>query len=70
VTLIHRSGSSEDPRNFTPISVVPVILEKILSFQLVQFIIRMLHNFLNLRKAFDSLDHVILLQRLILSWGV
>ena len=104
VTPIHKSGSFEDPGNFRPISVVPIIaklLEKIVAYQLnsyfekhgllfdyqgayrrgrsteqllltaIDTIIHAIDNkaiacvaFLDLRKAFDSLDHVILLQRL------
>ena len=104
VTSAHRSGSFEDPSNYRPISVVPIVaklLEKIVSSQLsahleshcllsdyqgaycksksteqlltvaVNSIVWAIDNkqltcvaFLDLRKAFDSLDHVILLERL------
>jgi len=104
VTPVHKSGSSDDPGNFRPISVVPVtakILEKIVSTQLQSFLERnellspyqgTYHHgksteqlllvasdtvsqamdsgkpsciaFLDLRKAFDSLDHALFLQRL------
>ena len=43
VTPVHKSGSSDDPGNFRPISVVPVtakILEKIVSTQLQSFLER------------------------------
>ena len=104
VTPIHKGGSCEDPGNFQPISVVPVVaklLEKIVSNQLYSFlkdrgllspyqrayyrgkstaqlllvasdiIAQALDYgqfsciaFLDLRKAFDSLDHVLLLRML------
>ena len=104
VTPVHKSGSFDDPSNYRPISVVPIVaklLEKIVSSQLsahleshcllsdyqgayrksksteqllmvaVNSIIRAIDSkqltcvaFLDLRKAFDSLDHVILLERL------
>ena len=103
VTPIYKGGDKDDPGNFRPISVVPVvakILEKLiasrlgmyleshnflrehqsvyrhgkLSEQLLLFavdsIVRALDQgfvvcaaFLDPRKAFDSLDHVILLER-------
>ena len=104
ITPIYKGGPPDDPSNFRPISVVPVlakILEKIVSDQLsiylednhllhphqgayrsgkstqdillvaVDNIVHLLDKgeavcaaFLDLRKAFDSLDHHILLQRL------
>ena len=104
ITPIYKGGSPDDPGNFRPISVVPIlakILEKIVSEQLsihlednhllhphqgayrsgkstqdillvaVDSIVHLLDRsetvcaaFLDLRKAFDSLDHHILLQRL------
>ena len=104
ITPIYKEGSPDDPGNFRPISVVPIlakILEKIVSEQLsihlednhllhphqgayrsgkstqdillvaVDSIVHLLDRgetvcaaFLDLRKAFDSLDHHILLQRL------
>ena len=104
VTPVHKGGSCDNPGNFRPISVVPVVakvFEKIVASQLdtyfedrqllsiyqgayrhgksteqllllaVDTIVRALDRrniacvaFLDLRKAFDSLDHKILLQRL------
>ena len=104
ITPVHKGGSPDDPGNFRPISVVPIIakiFEKIVSDQLstyfednhllhphqgayrsgkstqdillvaVDRIVYLLDKgeavctaFLDLRKAFDSLDHHILLQRL------
>jgi len=98
---VHKSGTFDDPGNFGPISVVPIIeklLEKIVAYQLNLYfdknhllfnyqgvyrrgrsteqllltatdtIVNAIDNkaitcvaFLDLRKAFDSLDHVILL---------
>ena len=104
ITPIYKGGSPDDPSNFRPISIVPIlakVLEKIVSDQLsiylednhllhphqgayragkstqdillvaVDSIVHLLDKgeavcvaFLDLRKAFDSLDHHILLQRL------
>ena len=104
VSPIHKGGSCDDPGNFRPISVVPIIakvLEKLIANQLLSYfeshhllhdhqgayrcgrssdqillysidmIVSALDNglavcaaFLDLRKAFDSLDHSILLERL------
>ena len=104
VTPVHKGGPCNDPGNFRPISVVPIvakILEKVVSNQLHSFLERnellspyqgayrrgksteqillvasdaiaqaldsgksSCIAFLDLRKAFDSLDHVLLLQRL------
>ena len=104
VSPIHKGGSCDDPGNFRPISVVPIIakvLEKLVANQLLNYFEthRLLHDhqgayrcgrssnqillysidmivsaldkglavcaaFLDLRKAFDSLDHLILLKRL------
>ena len=101
ITPIHKGGPVDDPSNYRPISVIPVIVEKIVSVQLssyletnhlfhphqgayrsgkstedilqlaVDHIVNCLDNkqtvcaaFLDLRKAFDSLDHCLLLHRL------
>ena len=104
VTPIHKGGLTDDPGNYRPISVVPVVakvFEKMIATQLNAFLEHhnLLHDlqgayrhgrsadqilmyavdtivravdesncvcaaFLDLRKAFDSLDHSILLQRL------
>ena len=104
VTPIHKGGPTDDPGNYRPISVVPVVakvFEKMIATQLNAFLEHhgLLHDlqgayrhgrpadqilmyavdtivqavdggncvcaaFLDLRKAFDSLDHSILLQRL------
>ena len=104
VTPIHKGGQTDDPGNYRPISVVPVVakvFEKMVATQLNAFLKHhnLLHDlqgayrhgrsadqilmyavdtivqtvdggncvcatFLDLRKAFDSLDHCILLQRL------
>ena len=104
VTAVYKSGSRDDPSNFRPISVVPIIakiLEKLVASQLNAYFeeFQLLNPyqgayqsgrstkhlllfavvtitqaldarqivctaFLDLRKAFDSLDHVMLLERL------
>ena len=104
VTAVYKYGSRNDPSNYRPISVVPIIakvLEKLVASQLngyceenqllspyqgayrsgrsteqillfaVDTIVNALDHrrivcaaFLDLRKAFDSLDHVMLLERL------
>ena len=104
ITPVHKGGPLDDPSNFRPISVVPVlakILEKIAYVQLASYleqhcllhphqgayrcgrstenillattdyIVHSLHTghsvcteFLDFRKAFDSLDHAILLTKL------
>ena len=104
VSPIHKGGSCDDPGNFRPISVVPIIakvLEKLIANQLLSYFEthHLLHDhqgayrcgrssdqillysidmivsafdkgfavcvaFLDLRKAFDSLDHLILLNHL------
>ena len=104
VTPVHKGGDTDDPGNYRPISVVPIvakILEKIVATQLSSFMEEhhLLHDlqgayrqgrsadqilvyatdiivqamdagksvcaiFLDLRKAFDSLDHHLLLNRL------
>ena len=104
VTPVYKGGDTENPGNFRPISVVPVVakvLEKMVAHQLglfleshhllndlqgayrhgrsaehillyaVDTITQALDNgdsvcaaFLDLKKAFDSLDHCLLLQRL------
>ena len=93
ISPVYKGGPTDDPSNFWPISVVPVlakILEKIVSIQLssyleqhcgrstkdillaaVDFIVHSLDAgqwvcaaFLDFCKAFDSLDHVILLTKL------
>ena len=109
VTPVHKGGESDDPGNYRPISVVPVVakvLEKIIASQLSLYLEshHLLHDlqgayrhgrsadqillyaadkivqaldggncvcaaFLDLRKAFDSLDHHLLLDRLF-SLGV
>ena len=109
ITPVHKGGDFDNPGNFRPISVVPVVakvLEKFISTQLGSFLENhhLLNDlqgayrhgrstdhillyavdtitqaldvgnsvcaaFLDLRKAFDSLDHHVLLQRL-LNLGV
>ena len=104
ITPIHKGGSHDDPSNYRPISVAPIlakILEKIVSNQLSSYLEanHLLHPhqgafrcgkstsdilllavdhivnsldcgkvvcaaFLDLRKAYDSLDHCTLLQRI------
>ena len=104
ITPVHKGGASDDPSNYRPIAVVPVVakvLEKIVSTQLSMYLERnnLLHPhqgayrsgkstedilllavdriatsldkrnvvcaaFIDLRKAFDSLDHCLLLQRI------
>ena len=100
VTPVHKGGKTDDPGNYRPISVVPVVakvFEKMIASQLNIFLEHhhLLHTlqgayrhgrsadqiliyavdtvdagdcvcaaFLDLRKAFDSLDHCILLGRL------
>lgn len=104
ITPIHKGGSHDDPSNYRPISVVPIvakILEKIVSNELSSYLEEnhLLHPhqgafrcgkstsdilllavdrivnlldcgkvvcaaFLDLRKAYDSLDHCTLLQRI------
>ena len=109
VTPVHKGGDADDPGNYRPISIVPIVarvLEKIIASQLslylesphllndlqgayrhgrsadqillyaVDKIVQAVDGsnfvcaaFLNLRKAFDSLDHHLLLDRLF-SLGV
>ena len=109
ITPVHKGGDFDNPGNFRPISVVPVmakVLEKFISNQLGSFLVNhhLLNDlqgvyrhgrstdhillyavdtitqaldagnsvcaaFLDLRKAFDSLDHHVLLHRL-LNLGV
>jgi len=104
VTPVHKSGNTDDPGSYRPISVVPIVakvLEKVIASQLNLFLEnhKLLHNlqgayrhgrsaneillyavdtivqvvdhgdyicaaFLDLRKAFDSLDHHLLLKRI------
>ena len=104
ITPVHKGGAPDDPSNYRPIAVVPVVmnvLEKIVSTQLGQYLKQnnLLHPhqgayrcgkstedilllavdhiatsldrgsvvcaaFIDLRKAFDSLDHCLLLQRI------
>ena len=104
VTAVYKQGPCDDPSNYRPISVLPIIaevLEKLVGSQLnsyceenqllspyqgayrcgrsteqillfaVDTIVNALDSrkvvcavFLDLRKAFDSLDHVVLLERL------
>ena len=104
VTAVYKQGPCDDPSNYRPISVVPIIakvLEKLVASQLnsyceknqllspyqgayccgrsteqillfaVDTIVNALDSrkvvcaaFLDLRKAFDSLDHVVLLEHL------
>ena len=104
ITPVHKGGTCDDPSNYRPISVVPIlakVLEKIVSIQFSQYLEKnnLLHPhqgafhcgkstedilllavdhivntldvgksvctaFLDLKKAFDSLDHCILLQRI------
>ena len=104
VTPVHKGGDTDDPGNYRPISVVPIIakvLEKIIATQLSSYMEHhhLLHDlqgaychgrsadqillyatdiivqaidagkhvcatFLDLRKAFDSLDYHVLLKRL------
>ena len=104
ITPVYKGGECNDPSNYRPISVVPIlakVLEKIVSVQFIQYLEKnnLLHPhqgafrcgkstedillltvdhivntldagksvcaaFLDLKKAFDSLDHCILLQRI------
>ena len=94
ITPVLKVGASDDPSNYFPIAVVPVVakvLEKIVSTQLSIYLERnnLLHPhrgalllavdwialsldkgnvvcaaFIGLRKAIDSLDHGLLLQRI------
>ena len=104
VTPVHKGGDTDDPGNYRPISVVPIVakvLEKIIATQLSSYMEdhHLLHDlqgayrhgrsadqillyatdtivqaidagkhvcaaFLDLRKAYDSLDHHLLLKRL------
>ena len=100
MTAVYKHGPREDPSNYRPISVVPIIaklLERLVASQLnsdnqllspyqgayrcgrsteqiLLFAVDTIANaldrrqtvcaaFLDLRKAFDSLDHVMLLER-------
>ena len=74
ITPVYKGGKYDDPSNYRPISVVPILggksTEDILLLT-VDHIVNTLYvgksvcaAFLDLKKAFDSLDHCILLQRI------
>ena len=104
ITPVYKGGKCDDPSNYRPISVVPIlakVLEKFVSVQLIQYLEKnnllqphqgafrcgkstedillltvdhivnplgvgksVCAAFLDLKKAFDSLDHCTLLQRI------